>query len=194
MAYERKKISSATVIASACIAMVSLYLGSLFGTSGTLYGAGISSVIVGVGGTVFENFIRKVHLSARERSTAGARKAARTAGIGLALALVTGGVAFGTLGIIEAASGKTLHSLTTGQQQYGNSFNYQTTPPSSPSFSPSPSYSPPASSPTPSPSVSPSISSSPSISPSLIPSLSPSPALSVLPLSASPSASDSPTP
>ena len=110
---------------------------------------------------------------------------ARTVLIGGMLVLCMAS-AFGTLFVVEAATGKTLHSSLTGNPQYGTTFGgYSTSSPSphpstsvvyqSPSALPSASYSP---------TVTPSLASptvSISVSPSISPSPSPSDSLSVSP-------------
>ncbi len=99
----------------------------------------------------------------------------RSLGLGAGLVLICILSAFFTLFVIEAATGKTVHSNFGGPAQYGTSFNYSTkAPPTEPSFSPS--YAPsgavvPSESLNPSPSPSPSVSSlSPSPSATLAPS------------------------
>ena len=204
MAYEAKKVSPVTVTAGMCAAVLSMFIGSRFGTSGTFLGAGIGSGVAAVGGTIFENVIRGAHYVARERSTPKMKRIARISVIGTAMAVITGMVALGTLTAVEAATGRTLYSITTGNPQYGNSFSYQTKPPKpsvsysetvspSPSISPSPSAASPSPSFTATPTVSPSSSATPS--PSIVISFSPDPSspATITPFT-SPSGSVSPTP
>jgi hypothetical protein len=162
--YEKKKISPVTVVAGMAAAILSMFLGSLFGTQGTFLGAAIGSCVVGVGGTLFENTIRRAHYVTRNGIQVN-RRARSTA---LILAMTVGMIglcaltAFGTMSAIEAVTGRTVHSVTTGNPQYGNSWDYATAP--APSYAPSPGFTP-----------------SPSLSPSFTPSLSPSPSLSSSP-------------
>lgn len=57
--YEKKNISLITVTGGMIFSVISMIMGSFLGTGGTLYGAAIGSAVSAIGGTYYENGLRK---------------------------------------------------------------------------------------------------------------------------------------
>lgn len=212
--YERKPLSLITTTAGMAATITAMIIGSLFGVSGTLWGAALGSGVSATAGTLYENAARKTHarllakreqekadahpdkhplqmriaetemghnalIRAREMRILGRRNPWKTAAIGAGLTAACFAIAIVTLVVIESASGRTLHSLTTGNNQYGSSFSYSTKAPVRPRVTPSatvatvPAPSPSSSSASPIADASPSISGGASSGLTGIPSSSP---------------------
>lgn len=200
---QRKKLEPLALVASALASVTSMFIGSLFGDSGTLIGTAVGSIVSGSAVVVYENFA--TFTASRLKKTTGrlyahdpdatriipshqARKHRKTliwAGGALTAGLCVVGC-FAILTLTEAASGKTLHGVTTNTRDYGYTLGTtSTTPPS-----PAPAVVPPVShsaTTEPSQQWTPSTVPSPSVSPSAVPSAIPSTmAPSVIPSSANP--------
>lgn len=173
---KERVLSPLKLVAGAIAAMISTWIGSLSGDSGTLIGVGVGSVIAGGGSTLLEHFGKSAHSKyGKWPSKRLVLKVSilKMSMIGAAATLGIAAVSILVITSVEASTGKTLHGITTGKQDYGTTLggSSNTHPPSpipTPTSAPSPSVSV-------SVSKSPTISPSPSSSPSLVtPSSSPS--------------------
>lgn len=68
---EKKKLSPLAVAAGAIGSVLSMVIGSLFGASGTILGAALSSVTCSVGAFIFEDRTRRAHARIKARKEQG---------------------------------------------------------------------------------------------------------------------------
>jgi hypothetical protein len=68
---EKKKLSPLAIAAGAIGSVLSMLVGSLFGDSGTIYGAALSSVTCSVGAFWFEDRTRRAHARLKARKERG---------------------------------------------------------------------------------------------------------------------------
>lgn len=127
-------ISPLKLVISALAAITAAIVGSFFGDQGTLIGVATGSVVSGAAAGVYEHVAsktkgvikfapqyRKLPLAERQKLL---KRIAIASG---ASVLAIGTVSAAVVVIPELASGRTLHSLTTGKVDYGSSFGSSST-------------------------------------------------------------------
>jgi hypothetical protein len=178
---------SVKILIAATAAVTSTLAGSLFGVGGTLAGVAVGSVVAGISTEAYGYLVER----GRHHFKVPRLQFRGRVFYGSVIALVTVVAALISLQLIESATGKPLHAITTGAKQYGSSLGgTSTTPPATPgpalTHSPVPSSSvtvmPTTAVPSPTPTVGPTIVFTPSPTPPPATS-SPTSAATVLPTS-----------
>lgn len=199
-------LSALKLAAGAGATVTSMVVGSFFGDNGTIIGAASGSVVYGVAAEGYEYAAMRAHKAAKTRlrrnpavpekvwparegpslreQAEGQQKQERRlrpkplmlAGSGLALAGVSFAGALAFMSATEAATGQTLHAVTTGTTDYGSTWSSSTTPPS-PSISP-PATADPSTSP---PSPSPTETLVPTVVPTVVPTITVTPSITSVP-------------
>lgn len=164
-------------------------IGSVFSTIGTRVATFAGAIISGAIVLTLSRADQRVRTHAKKIHIKGtdwkvSEKTLKRAGVGTLVAIGSACLVIGLTYGVEAATGKTLHGLVTGDKSYGTTFGSSgTTPPKPSATTPAPSQSAaPTNLPSPSPSVTPSTSLvtptpsqlSPSQTTSSIPSFGPS--------------------